>query len=475
MKFYPTNTNNLQHFRALSKKLGKMVKDGSFFQLNQEKQLELRMRLANLYRRASGFLSNSRLRRVLASSALLIGLATSAQAQAFASPVPVGFNLVNEETPVLHFADIDADGDQDAFFSYYGEDGDRVFAYQKNIGTGTVASFDTIVDKPFSLPGMNFLPTTVDFADVDNDGDLDLFMGSYGGTTTDPIFGWENTGTATTPSFNLSPATNPFNFQPSNGISEVTFADLDGDADMDILMNDYVDEDSAEQFRYQENLGIMGTFPQFGPVQINPFGLKNERLARIIIDAADIDKDGDVDLLVGGRNETYTDTDFFYYENTGTATAPVFAEVALNPFGLIVPDNQFLLVPALVDIDGDDDLDVIATTWDSVTDEESVMFWENLGYAVGTEDISVVDKLRLYPTVADEVINWETQMKESTRNTSLQIVDIHSRVRYVESRNLNADINQGSIDIADLNTGMYIFNITDKEGKNLLSRRFFVN
>ncbi len=432
--------------------------------------------MAGLYREARTLLSSSRLRRTLASAALLIGLASAAQAQAFKSPVVVPFNLVDEETPVLHFADIDNDGDQDAFFSYYGEDGDRVFGYQENIGTATAASFDTIVDKPFNLPGMNFLPTSIDLSDVDNDGDLDLFMGSYGDTLSDPIFGWENTGTAEMPNFNLSPATNPFNFQPSMGISEITFADLDGDGDQDVLMNDYVDDASAEQFRYQENLGIMGTFPTYKDVEINPFGLKNDNLDRIVIDAEDIDKDGDVDLFVGGRNDIdgYDDTNFYYYENTGTATSPAFAEVALNPFGLIVPANKYLLVPALVDIDGDSDLDVIATTWDSETNEESVMYWENLGYVLSTKDLSVVDKLNLYPTVADQVIYWETKMKESTRNNSIQIVDIHSRVRHAENRDLTADVNQGSISVADLNTGMYIFNITDSQGNTLVSRRFFV-
>jgi len=48
MKLYFTNVKRIQHFRALAKKLGKMVDDGSFFQLTKSKQLELRERLANL-------------------------------------------------------------------------------------------------------------------------------------------------------------------------------------------------------------------------------------------------------------------------------------------------------------------------------------------------------------------------------------------------------------------------------------------
>ncbi|MEM1220469.1 MAG: hypothetical protein AAGH79_16220, partial [Bacteroidota bacterium] len=102
MRYQPLRkSKQFQQFRALSKKLGSMVDNGSFYQLSRDKQVELRRRLANLYRQVAGVFSNRRLRRTLASAAILIGLASSAQAQSFATPVTTNFGLTTENTPIF--------------------------------------------------------------------------------------------------------------------------------------------------------------------------------------------------------------------------------------------------------------------------------------------------------------------------------------------------------------------------------------
>ena len=64
---------------------------------------------------------------------------------------------------------------------------------------------------------------------------------------------------------------------------------------------------------------------------------------------ADIDGDGDLDAFIGATAGTV------FFRNTGSATAPAFAASTVNPFGLSdVPGGA---VPALVDIDGDGDVD----------------------------------------------------------------------------------------------------------------------
>jgi hypothetical protein len=478
MKFhFLPRTKQVQRFRALSSKLGKMVEDGSFQELSKEKQLKLANRLFNLFRQVGALFSSTRLRRTLGAAAVLVSLAGAVQAQNFAAPVEMTFGLVDENTPIFHFADIDNDGDLDAFMSVYGEySGDRTLGYQENIGSAMAPAFDTLVEVPFGIT-INFGVTTVDFADVDVDGDLDLFLGSYNlmGDPA-PIYGWENTGTGQNPVFNLSPAQNPFNFQPSASISELVFADLDGDADPDILMNNYISDTDPENFRYQENLGIMGTFPEFGAVQIDPFGLSNTTIDRIIMDFGDMDLDGDLDLMVGGRVDidSYAVTDFYFYENTGDATSPAFAAAVTNPFNLQVPPNTYILVPALVDIDGDGDLDIFASTYESENGYESVLFWENLGGNVNTQEVSAVNDVKVFPTVAEDVLHWELNAQETLGNVNFRIVNLNGSVSQAASMDLHLGLNQGVLNVSNLASGMHVLQMTDERGVTLSNQRFFV-
>lgn len=483
VNFYSKKSRSVQHLRALSNKLGKMVEDGSFFQLSQAKQISLRKRLAQLTREVRAAFSMSRVKRILASSALLIGLAVSSQAQFFASPKPFDNGLQQANTPIYHFADIDGDGDMDAFASAYGDslvDYNRVIQFQENTGTAMAPAFGEIKDKAFlGLPGLDEKETaltTVDLSDVDGDGDLDIFLGTYDFATNAaaPILGWQNTGSGTNFSFSLGVAQNPFNFKPTSNVSEVAFVDLDGDGDEDVMMNDYQTDNSYEQFRYQENLGVMPTFPVYEDPMVNPFGLSNDNLGEFILSFDDIDKDGDQDLMLGGSEYSSEEIGFHYYENIGTAAAPSFAAPVINPFGLQVPEDAAFMLPEMVDIDGDGDTDIIATLYSYATDESRVVFYENLGYAVNIKETAGVEKISVFPTVTNAVVNWDIQMAETLHNAHLQVVDVHGRVLHTEALDLLPGSNRGMVFVNSYAQGMYLFNVTDEAGNNITIRKFFV-
>ena len=252
----------------------------------------------------------------------------------FAAPVTNPFGLAdvgNGSTPT--FADIDGDGDPDAFIGEFF--GNTVFF--KNTGTASLPAFAAPVTNPFGLAdvGIRNSPT---FADIDGDGDLDAFIGEIYGNT---VF-FKNTGTASLPAF-AAPVTNPFGLTDVGYSSTPTFADIDGDGDLDAFIGEIYGNTV-----FLENTGT-ASLPAFAAPVTNPFGLTDVGMSSSPT-FADIDGDGDLDAFSG---ELYGNTVFF--ENTGTASLPSFAAPVTNPFGLT--DVGYISTPTFADIDGDGDLD----------------------------------------------------------------------------------------------------------------------
>ncbi|MEH2369687.1 Ig-like domain-containing protein, partial [Nostoc sp.] len=123
----------------------------------------------------------------------------TATAPAFTLEATNPFGLTDVGTfaaPTL--ADIDGDGDLDAFVGNY--DGETLF--YRNSGTATAPAFTLEATNPFGLTDVGRLAAPT-LADIDGDGDLDAFVGNEDGN---PLF-FENTS-ATTPVNNPPTANN---------------------------------------------------------------------------------------------------------------------------------------------------------------------------------------------------------------------------------------------------------------------------
>ena len=250
----------------------------------------------------------------------------------FTSTNPYGMSNVGAyASPTL--VDIDGDGDLDAFVGNY--DGNTLFF--RNAGTDSNPVFATANTNPFGLTdvGGRASPT---FADIDNDGDLDAFVGEKLG---DILF-FRNTGTVNNPVF-AAANTNPFGLSNVDFYINPALVDIDGDGDLDafvtgVLGNTY----------FFRNTGTVSS-PIFAAAIANPFGLTD--VGYVASPAfVDIDVDGDLDAFV---SERFGNTLFF--RNTGTTSNPVFAAASTNPFGL--SDVGDLASSTFVDIDSDGDLD----------------------------------------------------------------------------------------------------------------------
>lgn len=198
-----------------------------------------------------------------------------------------GANLLYLNTPA--FADIDGDGDQDAFIGeLYG-----TVKYYQNIGTRTAPDLVERTGTQNPLAGVDVSDLSAPaFVDIDGDGDLDAFIGEYMGGL---INYFENTGNRTAPLFTERTGTaNPLGSAVVGYSTAPAFADVDGDGDFDAFIGE-----KYGTIKYFENTGT-----RLAPVFVERTGVTNplDGIMATYLSAptfADIDGDGDQDLFIG--------------------------------------------------------------------------------------------------------------------------------------------------------------------------------
>jgi len=147
---------------------------------------------------------------------------------------------------------------------------------------------------------------------------------------------------------------NPLIFNPS-GVPSLTFsqprfADLDGDGDLDLILGN-----SSDKPFYMTNAGST-TNPKF--TRIEDVFENVSFLDAEVAAFGDLDGDGDLDMVCGGFSGLQL------YLNTGHAVAPVFEKVPDFFSGISVSRYP---VPDLADVDNDGDLDLLAGLARTVT------------------------------------------------------------------------------------------------------------
>ena len=414
-----------RQLRNLAKKLHHLMMENSPNLGNERQKIKIKIRI--ILNELSGIFSKGDIKRVLGGLAITLGLfySSGASAQSFGVPVKNPFGLVaTQENAMPTFVDLDGDGDMDLLVGeYYGS-----MQYFENTGSATVPQFGAPVTNPYGIVATSNIsfPT---FADLDNDGDMDLLVGEYGGT----FSYFENTGSATNPQF-ATPTTNPFGLTPSYEFAIPDFADIDGDGDMDLLVGEYYGN-----MQYYENTGSNSN-PQFAAPMMNPFGLSATNYIACP-SVEDIDNDGDLDVLVGEANGS-----FQYFANTGSSTNPQFDSPIENPFGLQSVDTVSL--PAMTDLDGDGDMDLLVGEYYG-----NFRYFKN-NLITGVPDLGKEVPLSMYPNPVSDIL----------------VLDTKEPIKRVEIFNLLGQSvridNKPTIEVntSQLNSGMYIIKIEFSSG-----------
>ncbi len=251
------------------------------------------------------------------------------------SPTPFDPPLAGYGVSFSAIVDIDGDNDLDGFTGNY----DGTINFFRNTGTVTNAAFAASITNPFGLNDVGSISAPT-FVDIDNDGDLDAFVGNNGGNTRF----FRNEGTASNPAF-VAAGINPFGLSDVGFRAAPTFTDIDRDGDFDAFIGN-----GNWQTLFFENSGTI-SHPIFTlSDSLNFGGFPN---------FVDIDNDGDLDVFIG-----YGSINLFL-RNIGTIDNSRYYFDSYNAFGLVGGYS----IP-FVDIDGDGDLD---------TDVSDSGFSQNIG------------------------------------------------------------------------------------------------
>ena len=186
-------------------------------------------------------------------------------------------------------------------------------------------------------------------ADLDLDGDLDIV-----GVTNNRTYWFENLdgqGNFSIPTL-LGPPVSPCG---------LCIIDLDNDGDLDIITGTC--SPGFEGLVWYENINGEG---DFGPWQII-LDTFTQDVPSVAINSLDVDEDGDIDLLFTSE---YRD-DIIWFPNLGSGNFDS-PQIITNDLG---GSPRYL---GLNDIDGDNDLDLIFSSW-SLSSSNYTIFWcENI-------------------------------------------------------------------------------------------------
>ena len=237
---------------------------------------------------------------------------------------------------------------------------------------------------------------TPTFADIDNDGDLDFFVGNVVGT----ISFYENIGLEEgIPKYNF--ITNYWeeiyivgSSQLRHGASAISFIDLDNDNDLDLAWGDYYQQSLYIIYNIgdannpeMDNVNVVAQYPSENPIVSAGLNMPT---------FADIDQDGDDDLFVTVLSGAYgyqLINNFYYYENNSNNDISEFEFVTSN--FLQTFDKLSDVNPEFFDYDSDNDMDlIIGTDFDPSNFPwvGKLLLFENIGYDENSEPIwSLVD------------------------------------------------------------------------------------
>ncbi len=358
--------------------------------------------------------------------------------------------------------DVDGDGDLDIIVGTFSSSSKVIIWYENLDGNGNFGEANDISNGLYQL-------TSLEIADFDGDSDNDILF------TTTSSFGWiENLDGLG--NYGLVHLLSPIN----SSFESIAYpADLDNDGDMDIISWRF---NRSGQVIWLENLDGTGNFNPHQLIFDSTGGGSINNLK-----AADMDGDGDVDIILGSTNPN---EHLLWVENLGNgnfgdatsfnvAQAPptaiflgdldndndidvVFASQYERKYGwkenldgqgnfgseIILSSGSLEPVSVFIsDLDGDGDNDIVAAS----RLQNEIVWFENSPILSLYENNNL--KFSAFPIPTNDFINIQSE-------TTIAIIKIYNSLgQLVLSKN-----DSNTVDVSSLQSGIYFLNTTDNKG-----------
>ncbi len=275
--------------------------------------------------------------------------------------------------PAAYVVDLDRDGLRDLVASPNLQSNDAGNSTDFQASNWFYHNAGTAQKPDFQLVQTNFLQDDMidlgedavpALADLDGDGDLDMLLGGRGQRQADGGFRatlrlFTNKGSASQAAFELTNA-DYLSLPASLTATSVgpAFADVDGNGSQDLVLS-LTTPATGNQVRVLLNTAPAGTAAQYNFASARLLNLPDLIFTGEHPTFADIDRDGNPDVLVGDAAGNVR-----YYRNTGTATAPTYAVQSRSFGGLGV--NLLARYPSIVvaDLNGDRQNELLTATRD---------------------------------------------------------------------------------------------------------------
>ena len=283
-----------------------------------------------------------------------------------------GDPIFSDRQNIPNAIDMDCDGRVDLFI---GRLTGTVTRYEERPEAGTGPPVFELLSDRFqnieivaqlgSMHGAN----TLALGDVDGDGDVDMFWGDF----FEPgLLLIENTGSCERPDLTGDPV--PFPAEDpilTSGYNAPALADLDADGDPDLLVGVLGGAFNPNRTTVDNLLFVEQVSPAEWKVQSRRM-LRNLDVGSESVPAfGDWDGDGDADLLVGNKiaDDGSETARVFAFENVGGA-----GEAKFQARGAIPIEGSYHFAPALGDLDGDGFAELLLGTW-----QDGILVYRNRG------------------------------------------------------------------------------------------------